>query len=110
MDKETRERREKLLHILSVFDTDGNFHPDECADAIEALFVVREVSETGEGLSLEHVLDNASDALRMAANVLESRNRETAMDRQIEYAERAVNWYKDGRKGKHPNWIPERES
>lgn len=53
-----------------------------------------------------YILENAQEAIRMAANTLESRNRETAMDRQIEFAERLLQWVKDGEKGEVPSWIP----
>ncbi len=54
----------------------------------------------------KYIFDNALDALRIAANILESRSRKTAADRQIEFAERALKWVKDGKKGDHPKWIP----
>jgi hypothetical protein len=54
----------------------------------------------------EYILDNAIDAIRMAANALDSRKRETAMDRQIEYVERLLKWVKDGKIGNPPKWIP----
>lgn len=54
----------------------------------------------------EYVLDNAIDAFRLAANILESRKRETAADRQIEFTERLLRWVKEGQNGEPPRWIP----
>lgn len=57
----------------------------------------------------EYILDNAIESIRLAANALESRNRSTAMDRQIEYTERLLKWVKDGQVGDPPTWIPKQE-
>jgi hypothetical protein len=54
----------------------------------------------------KYIIENALDALRMAANTLKSRKRETAMDRQIEFSERLLKWVVNGGQGKVPNWIP----
>lgn len=54
----------------------------------------------------KYILENIQDALRMAANTLESRKRETAMDRQIEYSERLINWVLNGKQGDVPKWYP----
>jgi hypothetical protein len=54
----------------------------------------------------EYILDNAIDAIRIAANILESRTRETAADRQIEFSERLLKWVKEGKQGEPPRWIP----
>lgn len=54
----------------------------------------------------KYILENALDALRMAANTLESRKRETAMDRQIEYSERLLKWALSDQKQEIPKWIP----
>lgn len=58
----------------------------------------------------EYVVENALDAIRMAANALDSRKRETAMDRQIEYSERLLRWVIDGQAGEPPKWIPDGNS
>lgn len=54
----------------------------------------------------KYIIDNAHDAVRLAANILESRKRETAADRQIEFTERLLKWVEDGQVGNHPRWIP----
>ncbi len=54
----------------------------------------------------KYILENIKDAIRMAANTLESRSRETAMDRQIEYSERLLNWLLNGKIGDVPRYIP----
>lgn len=54
----------------------------------------------------KYILKNIQDAIRMAANTLESRSRETAMDRQIEYSERLLKWLLEGKQGDVPKWIP----
>lgn len=54
----------------------------------------------------KYILENIQDALRLAANTLESRKRETAMDRQIEYSERLINWVLNGKQGDVPKWYP----
>ncbi len=54
----------------------------------------------------KYILENIQDALRLAANTLESRKRETAMDRQIEYSERLIKWVLNGKQGDVPKWIP----
>ena len=53
-----------------------------------------------------YVIDNAKEAIRIAANILDSRKRETAADRQIEYSERLLNWVLDGQKGQPPKYLP----
>lgn len=53
-----------------------------------------------------YIIENALDAIRMAANTLESRKRETAMDRQIEFSERLLQWVLNPA-GDRPQWIPE---
>lgn len=59
-----------------------------------------------EVLVPKYILENVADALRLSANILESRKRETAADRQIEYAERLINWINNGKEGTPPSWIP----
>jgi hypothetical protein len=54
----------------------------------------------------KYILENALDALRMAANTLKSRSRETAMDRQIEYSERLLKWVLNGQVGEVPRVNP----
>ena len=55
----------------------------------------------------KYVIENALDGLRLAANILESRKRETAADRQIEYGERLLKWILEGQiEDKRPKWIP----
>lgn len=54
----------------------------------------------------KYVFDNMAEAIRLAANILESRGRKTAADRQIEFAERLVNWVKEGKVNQAPSWIP----
>jgi hypothetical protein len=54
----------------------------------------------------KYIIENALDAIRLAANTLESRKRLTAMDRQIEYSERLLKWVLDGQVGEPPRWIP----
>lgn len=53
----------------------------------------------------EYILDNAIEAIRIAANILNSRGRETAADRQIEFTERLLKWVKEGKNGKPPSYI-----
>jgi len=54
-----------------------------------------------------YIIKQALEGLRLAANILESRKRETAADRQIEYAERLLKWVLDGQvEEKRPSWIP----
>ena len=55
----------------------------------------------------EYILKNIQNALRLSANLLDSRKRETAADRQIEYAERLTDWLLSNKKGKRPTVIPE---
>ena len=52
-----------------------------------------------------YIIKEAADALRMAANRLDSRKRLTAMDRSIEYSERLLNWVIDGQQGEVPRVI-----
>ena len=54
----------------------------------------------------KHVVEQSKEALRIAANILDSRGRETAADRQIEFAERLLYWVLDGQKSDMPKWIP----
>lgn len=55
----------------------------------------------------EYIIREMVDALRMAANHLESRERETAMDRSIEYAERLGKWVlSEQDETKRPRVIP----
>lgn len=54
----------------------------------------------------KYIFDNCHDAIRLAANALESRKRETAMDRQIEFAERLIKWVEAGQVGAAPGLIP----
>ena len=53
-----------------------------------------------------YILENALDAIRMAANTLESRERKTAMDRQIEYSERLLKWVLSDQTEEAPRWVP----
>lgn len=54
-----------------------------------------------------YIIQQAKHGLRIAANILESRKRETGADRQIEYAERLMTWIIDGQKEEtRPKWIP----
>lgn len=55
----------------------------------------------------KYVIDNALDGLRLAANILDSRKRETAADRQIDFAERLLKWVEAGQVGEPPKWIPQ---
>lgn len=55
-----------------------------------------------------YIIEEAADALRLAANILESRKRETAADRSIEYSERLLNWVKEGQIGEPPSVIPKK--
>ena len=55
----------------------------------------------------EYVVKQIANAIRMAANTLNSRERTTAMDRQIEWSERLLKWLLDGKQGKRPMPIPE---
>ena len=48
------------------------------------------------------ILENIANAIRMAANALESRKRETCMDREIDHSERLLKWVLEGKQGKPP--------
>jgi len=52
-----------------------------------------------------YALKQIEDGLRLAANILESRSRETAADRQIEYSERLVKWCIN-QDGEIPSYLP----
>ena len=52
-----------------------------------------------------YILEDVANGIRLAANILDSRKRETAADRQIEFAERLLKWVLGGRIGNHPNWL-----
>lgn len=54
----------------------------------------------------EYILKEMQNALRLSANILNSRERKTAADRQIEYAERLANWILEGKQGEPPSIIP----
>ena len=54
----------------------------------------------------KYIIEESQDALRLAANILESRKRLTAADRCIEYSERLLNWVLDGQVGKPPSVFP----
>lgn len=55
----------------------------------------------------KYIIENALDGLRLAANILGSRSRETAADRQIEYSERMLKWVMEGQNEEtRPKWIP----
>lgn len=55
----------------------------------------------------KYILKETAEAIRLAANILESRKRETAADRQIEFAERLLKWVLvDNQNGTPPSWIP----
>lgn len=54
----------------------------------------------------EYIIKEAVDALRLAANILDSRKRKTAADRSIEYSERLLNWVLEGQIGERPGVIP----
>jgi len=69
--------------------------------------VYKEEKGEGEEVTMpKYVLDNVIDAIRLAVNILESRKRETAADRQIEFAERLLKWVANGKQGNAPNWLP----
>lgn len=64
-------------------------------------------NETMKEITLpKYIIDNALDGLRLAANILDSRKRETAADRQIDFAERLLKWVEAGQIGEAPKWIP----
>ncbi len=77
----------------------------EIKEAYEAILAISRQLEIGHKTA-KHVIDQAYEAVRMAANVLDSRDRETAMDRQIEFAERLLSWAKQDYKGECPSWFP----
>jgi len=54
----------------------------------------------------QYIIEQAQNAIRLAANALGSRQRETAMDRQIEHSERLLKWVLDGQVGEPPRYIP----
>lgn len=50
----------------------------------------------------KYILEIAANAIRMAANTLDSRSRETCMDREIDHSERLLKWVLEGKEGKPP--------
>jgi hypothetical protein len=80
----------------------GYEYPDKSIQVAKLKFSSKQIEYTVP----KYIIENALDALRMAANTLDSRKRETAMDRQIEFSERLLKWVVNGGQGKVPNWIP----
>lgn len=54
----------------------------------------------------KYILETIANALRLSANILNSRTRETASDREIDYAERLTKWVLGGKVGEKPKIIP----
>ena len=53
----------------------------------------------------QYILEQVQEAIRLASNALGSRQKETAMDRQIEYSERLLKWVLEGKAGEPPRYI-----
>lgn len=55
----------------------------------------------------KHAFENIRDAINLSHRILECSKRETAADRQINYAFRLMQWIAEGQEeGKMPKWIP----
>ncbi len=54
----------------------------------------------------EFILKEIKEALRLASNTLNSENRETALDRQVDYAERLTIWLLNGKIDEIPRYLP----
>lgn len=55
---------------------------------------------------LDYVVSQVSEGLRLACNVFECDKRVTAADRQIDFANRLIIWFKNECKGEMPKWLP----